>query len=188
MKAVKFISAFVLWVVVFGLGYWLYSIINKPVQFEKDYNNRRTATIDRLEDIREAQSLYLKATGFYAGDFDELVNTIKNQEFTEVKIIGNEDDTSVVTTYDTIRYYIKDRLDLVGTSTLDSLKYIPYSGGQIFALETDTIKQQRVELSVYQVIATKEQFLNGMESDRAKDRDDLVLGSLMQATDQGNWE
>lgn len=188
MKLGKVIVAAILWLVVAGLGYWLYKIIDDPVQFEKDYQVRYTSTIDRMEDIRVAQSYFLKSKGKYAGNFDELIASVKNDLITEIVINGNADDTSVVTTYDTLRYYIKDKIELTGTTNFDDLRKIPYTGGEEFEMQADILKLQRVEVPVYEVIAPKTKYLKNLKEEYWDLKNDLIMGSVTQATDKGNWE
>ena len=96
MKLGKVIIAAALWLVVVCLGFWLYKIIQDPVQFEKDYQVRHSSSVERMEDIRTAQSYFLKSKGKYAGNFDELIASMKNDLISEVVIKGNPDDTSIV--------------------------------------------------------------------------------------------
>ena len=188
MKIGKMIVVGVLWIVVVGLGYWLYTIIQDPVEFEKEYTKRHSASIERLEDIRTAQGYYLKANGKYAGNFDELLASLKNDLITEIVVNGNADDTSVVTTYDTLKYYIKDDIKLAGTSVLDSLRFIPFSGGKEFDMQADILKLQRVEVPVYEVQAPKAKYLVNTKTEYWELKEDLIMGSVTEATDKGNWE
>jgi hypothetical protein len=188
MKLGKVIVGAVLWFVVAGLGYWLYTIIQDPVQFEKDYVVRRSATIERMEDIRVAQSYYLKSKGKYAGSFDELIGSIKNDLITEIVVNGNADDTSIVTTYDTLKYYIKDKIQFNRTPKPDDLRKIPFSEGEDFGMQADILTLQRVEVPVYEVLAPKEQFLKNLDQEFWGIKEDLVMGSVIQATDRGSWE
>lgn len=187
MKLGKVVVAAALWIIVAGLGYWLYLIIQDPVQFEKDYNTRFKKTTERMEDIRVAQGYYLKSKGEYAGNFDDLIASIKNDLITEVVILGNPDDTSVVTTYDTLKYYIKDKIEFVATSSIDSLRMVPLTGEE-FDMESDVLKLQRVEVPVYEVRAPKTKYLKNLDQQYWSLKDDLIMGSVIEATDKGNWE
>lgn len=187
MKTGKIIVAAVLWLVVAGLGFWLYKIIQDPVQFEADYNKRFKKTTQRMEDVRIAQGYYLKAKGEYAGSFDDLIASIKNDLITEVIVNGNADDTSVITTYDTVRYYIKDDIELTVTSNFDSLRRIPFTDEE-FDLQADILKLQRVEVPVYELQAPKAKYLKGLKKEYWELKDDLIMGSVIEATDKGNWE
>jgi hypothetical protein len=188
MKLGKVIVAAALWIVVAGLGFWLYKIIQDPVQFEKDYQVRHDAAIERMEDIRTAQSYFLKSKGKYAGNFDELITSMKNDLITELVVKGNPDDTSIVTTYDTLKYYIKDKIVFNRTPNLDDLRKIPFSEGGEFEMQADVLTLQRVNVPVYEVIAPKVSYLKNLDKEYWSLKQDLVMGSVTQATDKGNWE
>ncbi len=187
MKLGKVVVAVALWVIVAGLGFWLYKIIQDPVQFEKDYDTRYEMTTERMEDIRVAQGYYLKSKGQYAGNFDDLIASIKNDLITEIVVNGNADDTSIVTTYDTLKYYIKDQIEFQATNSIDSLRRVPLVG-EDFDMQADILKLQRVKVPVYEVVAPKAKYLKNLDEEYWSIKDDLVMGSVIDATDKGNWE
>lgn len=188
MKNLKLILSVVLWVAVIGMGYWLYRVIQEPIEFNKEFSKRHTATVNRLIDIREAQGFYLDVKRHYANQWDDLINTIKMDSLMVVKTFGDPDDTTIVTTFDTSFIMLRDTIKLKGTKVLDSLKVIPFSGGQLFELETDILTQQRVKIPVYQVKAFKSQYLRYLNKDLVGTKKDLVLGSLSQPSESGSWE
>ncbi|MGB1248787.1 MAG: hypothetical protein ACPG4Z_07860 [Chitinophagales bacterium] len=188
MKGAKIAVALVLWIGVAGLAFWLYKIIQEPVVYQAGFDVQETATVDRMKDIREAQNYYIEVHGTYSNNWDSLINTIKYDEIMEIKTIGNPDDTLEVTTYDTIMRPINELVAFNGTDNVDSLKYIPYSKGEIFKLEANVIKVQRVNIPVYQVIAYKENYLMDLNPDFVRLEKDLIMGSLTEASDAGNWE
>ena len=188
MKLGKVIIAAALWLVVVCLGFWLYKIIQDPVQLEEDYQVRHSSSVERMEDIRIAQSYFLKSKGKYAGNFDELIASMKNDLISEVVIKGNPDDTSIVTTYDTLKYYIKDKIVLKRTPTLDELRKIPFSEGEDFDMQADVLTLQRVQVPVYEVIAPKMKYLKNLDQEYWSLKQDIIMGSVTQATDKGNWE
>lgn len=193
MKIAKIGVGLVLWLVVAGLGYYLYTIIQEPVLFKQSYEKKHAATTNRMYDIKSAQAYYLKANGKYAKNLDDLIHSIKNDIITEVVINGNPDDTTQVATYDTLRYTIHEDISkkelFKATRNIDSLKYIPFSGGsEVFDYQSDVIKQQRVDVPVYEVSAPKAKYLKGLKQEYVADKDDLVLGSVSEPTERANWE
>ena len=58
------------------LGYWLFSIINKPIEFEKIKSKRYAKVEMRLEEIRDAQQAYRQKYGKYSDDFDQLIGFV----------------------------------------------------------------------------------------------------------------
>lgn len=188
MKNVKLILSVVLWVAVLGMGYWLYRVIQEPIEFNAEYNKRHTATINRLNDVRNAQGFYLDVHGNYANQWDDLINSIKLDSLMVIKTFGDPDDTTIVTTFDTSFIMLRDTLKLTGTKIIDSLKVIPFSGGELFDLESDILTQQRVKIPVYEVIALKSKYLKNLNKDLVATKKDLVLGSLSQPSESGSWE
>jgi hypothetical protein len=188
MKAVKLGAAVILWLAVIGMGFWLYRIIQDPVEFEIEFKRRHADTVARLNDIRRAQSLYLVNHGKYANNWDELINAVKLDSLMIIKTIGDPDDTSVVTTFDTLFIALSDTLNFQGTRNVDNLKVIPHSDGELFDLEADVITLQRVSVPVYQVTAPRSKYLKGLNPELVATKRDLILGSLTQASESGNWE
>jgi hypothetical protein len=188
MKSGKVLASIVLWLAVFGMGFWLYRIIQGPVEFEKQYDERLSTTVDRLQDIKKAQGFYLLNNDQYANDFDKLINLIKFDSLMIIKTIGDPDDTSVVTTFDTLRIALIDTVKFKGTKNIEDLKYVPFSDNELFELESDIITLQRVKVPVYQVVATRAKYLKGLDAEEVSKKKDLILGSLTQASEQGNWE
>ena len=66
-------------------------------------------------------------------DFDSLIAMVKYDSITEVKVVGDPNDTSIVVQYDTFRTPILEGGGFLGTFTADSLRYVPYSGGKRLA-------------------------------------------------------
>lgn len=194
MKSVNIVITVALWAVVIGLGYYLYKTIEEPVTFETNLVERSEATQNRLLDIKVAQEYYKQQHRTYASNFDDLINTVLNEKLRIIKTIGDPDDTSAVVTYDTIYVPILD--DIVekkkfkGTTDPRELRYIPNTNNLQFDLAMDTIRVQRVELSVFEAKATKDKYLFGLDEDRIANPiiNDLSIGSLESASGKGSWE
>ncbi len=194
MKLIKIVIAVVLWTVVVGLAYWLYTEVDGPVTFRAEQKIRTKATQNRLLDIKVAQEYYKEKNNTYASNFDDLINTIKNEKLEIIKIIGDPDDTTIVTTYDTIQVpileEIKNQEEFKGTDDINQLRYVPFSDNKTFELAMDTIKVQRVKLTVFEAKTTKEIYLEGLDEKFIKNPNiaDLSIGSLTSASGKGSWE
>lgn len=194
MKSVKIGLTVLLWLVVFALVYKLYTVVNDPVQFKAALEIREKATQNRLLDIKVAQEYYREKNNTYAANFDDLINTIKNEKLIIIKTIGDPDDTTVVVTYDTIMVPIIDEITqkerFRATEDVNQLRYIPLTDSKKFTLAMDTIKIQRVELAVFEAKATKEDYLDGLDKSFIKNPviEDLSIGSLTSASGKGSWE
>ena len=68
----------VLLCLVIALVYANFSSVNSPLDFDKQRLERDKVVIERLIDIRTAQVEYRAQNGRYAGNFDELINFLKD--------------------------------------------------------------------------------------------------------------
>ena len=165
MKSVNIILSVALWVIVVGMAFWLYKVIQDPVAFEEAKEIRIEATKNRLKDIKVAQEYYKQTNQTFANNFDDLISTIKTEELKIIKTNGDPDDTTIVTTYDTIYIpildEIKEKRKFKGTEDIEQLRYIPLTENLEFSLAMDTLTQQRVKLSVFEAKATKQKYLSG---------------------------
>ncbi len=194
MKSVNIILSVALWVIVVGMAFWLYKVIQDPVAFEEAKEIRIEATKNRLKDIKVAQEYYKQTNQTFANNFDDLISTIKTEELKIIKTNGDPDDTTIVTTYDTIYIpildEIKEKRKFKGTEDIEQLRYIPLTENLEFSLAMDTLTQQRVKLSVFEAKATKQKYLSGLDEERILNPaiEDLSIGSLESASGKGSWE
>ena len=74
-----------LWIVIFGLSWWLASIIITPIKFEKDKKHRYELVKQNLIDIRKAQVAFKDVNGRFSNTFNELIKFVKTGEFTIIQ-------------------------------------------------------------------------------------------------------
>lgn len=89
-----------------------------------------------------------------------------------------------ITTYQVIDTSYTPLLSTIELKTpIDSLKYIPFSGGDQFTLETDvlTVGLGRIQVPVYEVIAYNSSILKGQRKKYFKNKEGIILGSLLEA-------
>ncbi len=186
----KKIIQIVLFIGIIVLAYLVYNSIMKRVRFNQEEDSRRQAVIERLEDIRTAQLAYKSVNNQYTKSFDSLIQFLKTDSFIMVKKIGDETDTTrkFELVRDTIKYAVKDSI-LKGVYH-DSLKFIPFSKGSLFKMNADQITKGQVKVSVFEVIAKKEEFLKGLNKNLVANEliKDLRLGSMEEPSTDGNWQ
>jgi len=178
-------------VVIAGLSYYLYKIIQEPIIFEKEKKVRYDATVQRLKDIRAAELAYKDKYGKFTKDFNALVNSMKNDSFPEVKIIGNPDDTTQVVSYDTTMVLLSSRAAFAEGFVIDSLPFIPYTHGDRFTLDAGEIEKNKVKIQVFEAMAEEPKFLKDLKEEYDKyinDKGYLTVGSMSEGTLSGNWE
>lgn len=192
----------VLGVVIIVLGYLVFNSINTPVKFEKQLALRGEAIVQRLKEIRTAQTLYRTQKGRYTGSFDTLIDFIKTGKIPEVKMIPDPKDTTFTRTIsDTIGFTLIFDSIYSKKYTLENLKdiqVVPFSKGELYTLTAGKISKGGVDVSVFEVTAPMEFYTKDLNNqlviNRIKELNDknrfpgLKLGSMNEATTDGNWE
>ena len=190
-----------LFVIIVALGYFVYESIMEPVRFNKEKQQRENVVIERLKDIRSSQFIFKQLSGAYALDFDTLISFLKIAEIPVVKIIPDPNDTTYTLTINDTVGYIKVADSLFGKRNnfnYTQLKTVPFSGGDVFFMQADTIERGGVEVHVFEAKAPFTAFLKGMNEQAviniiAKFEDiekypGLRVGSLTEPSTDGNWE
>lgn len=184
-----------LFLLTIGLIYVLYSSIFEPIKFRVEKQKRERAVIDRLMEIREAQSMHLDITGRYAGSFDSLQYALENGKFMFINIEGDPDDPNFTdfardTTY-------QNAIDSVQSLEMDlsSLRVIPFSDGQEFSIFADTITYEKSVVNVVEVGSTYKNFMGPFalaKYARYDNRYDpnrfIKFGDKNKPVLTGNWE
>lgn len=191
----------VLGVAVLVLTYLIYDSINSKIQFEKETKRRDAFVVERLKDIRTAQTAYKTVKGEYASHFDSLINFVNNGRMPIVKQIGDADDSTAVAqglvVRDTVYIPVKDTVftpyslgERVVSFNLDSLPYIPFSGGEKFTIAAGEIEKNRVKVKVFEISSLYSQIYKGMDvaGENVKLDEGLKVGSMTEPSTNGNWE
>lgn len=190
-----------LFVVIVALGYMVYESVMDPVRFNKEKQQREKVVIERLKDIRSSQFIYKQLTGAYAPDFDTLISFLKVAEIPVVKIVPDPNDTTYTLTINDTVGYIKVADSLFGKRagfTYSMLTNVPFSNGDLFNMQADTIERGGVEVHVFEAKAPFTSYLKGMDEQTiinliSKFEDierypGLRVGSLAEPSTDGNWE
>ncbi|MEM6966623.1 MAG: hypothetical protein AAF573_17795 [Bacteroidota bacterium] len=199
----RLIINLVLVALIAALGYLLFYGIREPIAFKDTKTERLDAVTDRLKQIRYAQEFYRDITGKFAPSFDSLKYVLERDSFTLVKIIGNPDDPNgdFVRTEkkrsakDSIAYLLKSP-DSKIKIVLDSLRFVPYSGGAEFEIQADTLTYQKTLVNVTQVSTRWKTFMGSKfgdikyaRYDNTYDPANLVrFGDMSAPNLSGNWE
>lgn len=189
------------------LGYFLYQSIEEPISFNKERKQRYNKTIERLKDIRTAQLAYKSTNDEFTGSFDTLINFIKTDSMPIVRAIGHVPDTMTekkavelgLVTRDTSKVSTLDSL-FSTQYPIDSLRYIPASGGEEFILGAKILETKSgVNVPVFEARAPNHLILKGLpeqqivnlnaEAERLERYPGLKVGSLRETNNNaGNWE
>ena len=202
------IQAF-LWILIFFFSYQIYDSINGPINFNKVKNERYKKVINRLKDIRVSQIAHKDVKGYYANNFDSLINFIDNGIFTLIEKRDSSyleydrtyriDMLKEVIVIDTLGFVsVKDSL----FKTNDDYKMmskIPIEGvEENFTINADIIDKNGYNVPVFEVKVSKDIVLFDQDTDLLKEENEtisvdgvngseIVLGSLTEVSVNGNW-
>lgn len=208
----KIVFQILLPVAIFVLAYFIYKGIETPIEFEKQKAVRYEQVKLKLMDIRNAQVAYKQVHNKYAGNFDSLIHFVKTDSLSIVRAIGSLSDSLIEAGW-TEERGIKEGVIIRETSKvavldslfkknypIDSLRYIPYSGGVEFEMAEGEIETgSKVKVRVFEAKAPFKVWLKGLNRqlivnlvDERKVNDlyeGLKVGSINEANNNaGNWE
>lgn len=193
-------------------GYQIYASIMAPVKFKKEKVARYSEVINKLKDIRDAQSAHKTITGGkYAKNFNDLENFIETAKFAivekrdssyvyfdEAYKIDKQRDTVII---DTLGFRpVKDSL-FKSSPRYKTMKYVPYAKDdkETFTMEVkENVEINNYLASVFKVSVAKEIVLHDLDKDLLKqekrvisvdevDGTHIFVGSLDKVSDSGNW-
>ena len=202
------IQAF-LWILIFFFSYQIYDSINGPISFNNVKNERYKKVINRLKDIRVSQIAHKDVKGYYANNFDSLINFIDNGIFTLIEKRDSSyleydrtyriDMLKEVIVIDTLGFVsVKDSL----FKTNDDYKMmskIPIEGVEDnFTINANIIDKNGYNVPVFEVKVAKNIVLFDQDTDLLKEENEtisvdgvngseIVLGSLTEVSVNGNW-
>ena len=202
------IQAF-LWLLIFFFSYQIYDSINGPINFNKVKNERYKKVINRLKDIRVSQIAHKDVKGYYANNFDSLINFIDNGIFTLIEKRDSSyleydrtyriDMLKEVIVIDTLGFVsVKDSLFKVNDN-YKMMSKIPIEGvEENFTINADIIDKNGYNVPVFEVKVSKDIVLFDQDTDLLKEENEtisvdgvngseIVLGSLTEVSVNGNW-
>ena len=178
------------------LGYTLYSSISEPINFMDERDRRESAVVVKLVEIRKAQEAYRGVTGHFAPNFDTLVQVLRTGQFMMIRVEGDPDDPNNLdkVIYDTSYVPAIDSINSLGIN-LDSLKYVPFTNGEVFSIDADTLRYQQTLVDVVEVGIERTKFMGKWGESRFKKYDDnydpsipIKFGDMNKPSLAGNWE
>ena len=228
-KSLQVILEVVLAVICVILAVAIVRSINKPVAFNKQKAYRESIGVQRLKDIRTLQVAYKAVNGRFTSTVDSLINFYNTGNMTVVLQIGSLDDSLAVAHTQAVKnknrritpaqlfelykagdnnlvFSIESKVpvrDTIFTDrpelVLDSLKYIPFSGGAPVEMEAVTKMVSGVPVPLFEARMPYKLLLKGLDNQlrinldadqSAKNRfEGLQVGSVTAPNNNaGNWE
>ncbi len=171
--------------IIIALAYLLVKSIQQPVQFNKERSAREADAITILKDIRTLQVAYKNVYNHYAPAMDSLIDFYKNGEMTIVKQIGSMDDSLAVAQKRVRREIMKTAVrDTIfkdrASFNPESLRTIPYSGGDPVILKSDIKVVSGVNVPLFEADIPYNSLLKGMDHQ-------LLVNLNYERTDQGRY-
>lgn len=214
----KFLLQVLLLAVIVALAWWIYSLFNTPLEFERIRKEREAKVVERLKDIRTAQRAFRNKYLKFTPNFDSLIAFVKYDSLTFEHAIGSADDSLAVAQgrVSVVKFNVavKDTLEFISPEVLEdfnNLRYIPGSdiqtkfnpGGQIqeFVMDTASVEtESKVVVPVFEAFAQYPTFLGDLDEQELINfrdyqintlsrADGLKVGSLTATTNEaGNWD
>ncbi len=199
----KILTFVILPLIIAVLGFVIYKSVQEPVVFEKQRKMREKVCIDRLKDIRTLQVAYKSKYDTFTQYMDTLINFYNEDLITIVKQVGSYDDSAAVAEgrvyRDSIEIPVKDTLLKKPNFVIDSIAFIPYSGGDSITLKAVIAKVSGVDVPLFEATAHYDKLLKGLERQLVVNlkasREDvsrfpgLKVGSIDAPNNNaGNWE
>jgi len=195
------------------LAFFIYKSIQKPIDFKKAQEERYSAVIEKLKDIRKAEVAFKDVYGRYTGSWDTLIHFVKYDSLKLVRKIGMLTDSMIdagytekkalqmgLITRDTIRQSVLTSL-FTKNYPIDDLKYVPgieeksefLLGAAIYTTGSG------IKVPIFEAKAHNNTMLKGLDeqliinlNDQRRTQDKypgLSVGSLVEANNNsGNWE
>lgn len=203
----------VLFIVAVLLAYFIYQSIQQPLDFQKAKDARYAATIERLKDIRKAELAYKDIYGRFTGNWDTLIDFVKNDSVINVRKFGELTDSMIeakiserkaiqmgLIIRDTIKQSVQDAL-FGKNFDPNQLKYVPVpdTTAEFHLGATVITTGSGIKVPVFEAKAHNNVVLRGLDrqlvinlndQDRTNEKyPGLKVGSLTETiNNSGNWE
>ena len=199
----KILTYIILPLLIVALAYFSFKSIEKPISFERDKTAREAICIERMKEIRTLQVAYKSVYNKFTADVDSLINFYKYDSIIVVKQVGSWDDSVAVAQKrvyrDTIKIPVRDTLLKDARASVDSIAFIPYSGGKRMIMRSVVAKVSGVDVPLFEAAAPFDILLNGLERQlivnlkserrRMNKYEGLKVGSVDAPNNNaGNWE
>ncbi|MFO8067151.1 MAG: hypothetical protein R6U11_06185 [Bacteroidales bacterium] len=193
----KTVFQIALYVVIIVLGFFIYRSIMEPINFRREAAHREERIIQRLKDIRNIQVAHRSTYGVFNSSLDSLVDFVKYDSMPIVEAIGAVPDSLTekealdlgIVQRDTSWMDVKDTLYHKKKYPVDSIPYVPFSGGERFEMNAGVIERGLVEIPVFEARTPAEVYMKGLDDYKTYyTREELKVGSMEQSSTDGNWE
>ncbi|MCL2502021.1 MAG: hypothetical protein FWE30_00315 [Bacteroidales bacterium] len=163
----KLLVIVILPVLIIVLGYLIVDSISKPVRFNQEQKRRQAVAIERLKDIRTLQVAYKTQFGQFTDNLDTLLDFYYNGHISVIRQVGSWDDSLAVAQKrvfrETINIPVRDSLLKHSGFMIDSIRYIPFSGGKEFEMAAAIRTVSGVPVPLFEAVASFDYLLRGLD-------------------------
>ena len=201
--------------VVVWLAHWLFVVISTPIKFESELQERKTAVIERIKDIRNAERQFKSKNQRFTANFDSLINFILTEKMEGERKMIDEDDSAAMAqalkkygkkfqNVEKFTYSVKDSLfKHLTAEQVQELRYIPFTENKVeFILDASMLQtESKVVIPVVECRAPYKAFLDTVKYrqevinliDNLKNNFNkypgIMFGSMERGNNEaGNWE
>ncbi len=182
------------------IAYLIWDSIDSKIILTESVDMRNEVVQERLTRISEAQIEYKKVRGTYAGSFDDLIGFLENDSIVLVKMEGEVPDSLLgkeaealamgIIVRDTTKIPVREQLFKEKfESIVDSMPYIPFSGGKEFTIASGAVEKNKIKIAVFEVKAALTDVYKGLKTDNeGYDMSEFIaVGSMEEPKTNGNW-
>lgn len=182
-------------------AYMNYDSIQSKIELEKEIKKRNQVVQERLENIRDAQIEYKKIKGEYAGNFNNLLDFLKNDSIVLVYSEGEVPDSLIgqearalelgIIIRDTTKVPVREELFKENfDKVVKDMNIVPFSDGVEFEIASGEIEKGKVMVKVFEVKTPYKNVYNGLDlKNEGVDLDAYIaVGSMEEPTTNGNWK
>jgi len=171
-------------------GYKAYDSVKEKLDFDRISEERTQDVVAKLETIRDAQMVYKDNHGKYASSFDSLMHAIKTENINAYIMIGDPNDTTVVSRVDTVSIPIIDSLFKGDMSKVTALMDVPHSDNAKFELEAGSITKNELELPAFEAKTKYKNFFTGLNLRYywQEANEYIQVGDITDGSTAGNWK
>jgi len=132
--------------------------------------------------------MYKKNNGEFQPSLEALQEFIRNGKISIDKVIGDPNDSTVVTKIIKEDIQVFDTLLKGDLNRLENIIYIPFSEGQKFSCDAGFIEKNKVKVAVFELSAPLEHVYNGLNRKYFDPKDVISVGSMSEPKTSGNFE
>jgi len=204
----KLFAYLILPLAIVGLAYACFASVMTPVNFNKQKAAREQVAIQRLKDIRSLQVAFKGAFGHFSPTFDSLEWFYNNGKIDIIMQVGSQDDSVAVentarlkkkqpkiTAQEMLELYnagqslvfniknqipVKDTICKRDDFCVDSLKFIPYSGGMKTGMDATIKTVSGVKVPLFEARMPYKALLKNMNRQ-------LIINLIAERTDTDRY-